>query len=103
MKITIKLTRRELVIWTSFLLATWDESYLRGTPTDRMLHCCLSMLLHKLRLAEVLVKDKYTLKVDASFGLAFIAHCERTGEVDVADSDMATINRIIGAIDQKTK
>lgn len=103
MKVTIKLTRRELVIWTAFLLATWNDRYLRGTPTDRMLHCCLSVLVHKLRLAEVLVKDKYTLKIDASDGLAFIVHCERTGEVDVADSEMAAINRIIGIIDQKTQ
>jgi len=103
MKIQIKLNRRELVIWRGFLTGTWNDSYQNGNVIERLMFCALSNMLHKLEMTAIMMKAEYSIKIEATDGLALMQHFLTSDLREVPLVEMTTINKIIGIIDQKTK
>jgi hypothetical protein len=103
MKIALKLTNPEITVALRFTELSFNSELQKGDIYDRMVYCNLSEFLLKLKMASVFAKDKYSIRMSAASGLAFIAHCrENMNVIEVSEEHAALINRIISVIDQKT-
>lgn len=103
MKVQFKIGRNQLIIWIAFLIGTWDSEIRTDDISKRIDFILLSSLLHKLKLQSVLIKDRYSFKLDASDALAFIKHAQSCNTSQIHAVDLVIINEIVGIIDQKTK
>ena len=101
MKVVLKLTHRELAIWLAFLVHSAPERYRKGSYLYRTLYFAMKRLAVILRGKAVEQRDKYRMSIHHELGAAFIAHCDNTGDLNVEDDAMVTINKIIGTIDQQ--
>lgn len=101
MKVVLKLTHRELTIWLAFLVHSAPERYRKGAYVYRVLYFAMKRLAVILRGKAVEQRDTYRLSIPAEIGAAFVAHCDNTGDLEVDDKAMVTINKIIGIIDQQ--
>ena len=101
MKVVLKLTHRELSLWLAFIMASAPERYRKGAYVYRTVYFAMKRLAVMLRGKVVEQRDKYRISIHNELGAAFIAHCDNTGDIDVEDDAMVTINKIIGIIDQQ--
>lgn len=99
----LKLSNRELAIWLAFLVHSAPERYRSGSYVYRVLYFAMKRLAVILRGKAVEQRDKYRLSIPDELGAAFVAHCDNTGDLEVEDKAMVTINKIIGIIDQQLK
>lgn len=102
MKITLKLTEQEMLVLSGFLDLTFSEDMKKGNIYNKIVFANLSELIVKVKVAAVMVKQKYSIKVSYASALSFIAYCKSYPNVELEGSEAVAINNIIHQIDQKT-
>jgi len=91
--IKVKLTGRELqdlIFYINCILVCEGL-----TPTEKLIDACLTELLHKLLIAQMMVKDAYKIQIKVTHAMALMA------AYNEIPSDDVTILRITGVIHQK--
>lgn len=98
-QIKIKLTNREINILISFLDQVVPEHPV--THLDKLLSTCLAEMLHKLKMAAIMVKKEYSVQIQVSWGLALVHFCT-TRSFKSSPDYRIVVNKTISLIDQKT-
>lgn len=72
-KFKLKLSRREMDLLIGFI----EQNYPNRPATDygKLLEGCLAELLHKLKAANIIIKNQYKVGISAPAGLGFLLYC----------------------------